>query len=54
MTFDIQTVNKNSDCGLLSHATVLDKNLCTQESTLVFISMGKWFPLFPRIMVPNP
>jgi hypothetical protein len=37
MTFDKQTVNKNSDCGLLSHATVLEhKNLCTQESTLVF------------------
>jgi hypothetical protein len=36
MSFDIQTVNKNFDCGLLSHATVLEhRNLCTQESAFV-------------------
>ena len=37
MTFDIQTANKNSDCGLLSRATVLEhKNLCKQEFKFVF------------------
>ena len=37
MTFEIKTVDKNADCGLLSHATVLEhKNLCKQQSTFVF------------------